>query len=263
MGGQIVERFCIAMLLFQAGFFLVVQFKIIDPWFFPATVFFPIFVFLGLIVSLFGFGIIVKSLLYRQSFRLELLMVCGLSVITFVSIQLTYGWENVDFKKANDYTTDIIDIPQFQQSKHERLHVKEVSPIWGFMDIPHTVSQADVGSIFLRLNGLDAKIVVKEATSNLGWLHVRYSITPRDGIRFNETHQFLAGNPGVNQRTDVVVRIVSTELGFSIVDIRSSSPGRRRDLGFNSLMIRKLANEIVTKAAVYRAAQDLNLIVWQ
>ena len=45
--------------------------------------------------------------------------------------------------------------------------------------------------------------------------------------------------------TDLAVRIVSDNAESSVVDIRSSSPGRRRDLDFNQRMIQKLAEEIV------------------
>ena len=40
------------------------------------------------------------------------------------------------------------------------------------------------------------------------------------------------------------MRVVSNNDGSSVVDIRSSSPGRRRDFGFNELMIRTLVDEL-------------------
>ena len=61
---------------------------------------------------------------------------------------------------------------------------------------------------------------------------------------FSETYELLAGNAGINQRTDFAVRVMSNNEGFSVVDLRSSSPGRRRDLGFNDLMIRQFAGEL-------------------
>jgi hypothetical protein len=38
--------------------------------------------------------------------------------------------------------------------------------------------------------------------------------------------------------------VVSLTGSSSVVDVRSSSPGRRRDLGFNELMIRNFTDEL-------------------
>jgi hypothetical protein len=51
----------------------------------------------------------------------------------------------------------------------------------------------------------------------------------------------LAGSP---RRTNLLVRVVSLTGSSSVDDIRSSSPGRRRDLGFNELTIRNFADEL-------------------
>ena len=260
MREQRVEKFCSAMLLMQAVFFLLVAFHIVDPWFFPATVFFIVFVLLGAMGAIIGLGMIVKSLVHRELFRPELLIVCGMAFFSVLFMQLHYGWQNLDFEKANDYSTDIVHVPQLQHTKHERLHVKEASPVWGFMDIPHKISQADTDSIDLPMNARDTKIVLNQAIARLGWVKSRQLTNPSDDTSFYEIHEFLAGNALTLQRTDLLVRIVSTNPGSSIIDIRSSSPGRRRDLGFNAFMIRKLASEILLLAPVYMGVQDSNLV---
>jgi hypothetical protein len=49
-------------------------------------------------------------------------------------------------------------------------------------------------------------------------------------------------------RTDVAVRIVTNNEGFSVVDIHSSASHSRRDIGFNELMILRLKKAILVVA---------------
>ena len=112
------------------------------------------------------------------------------------------------------------------------------------MDIPHVILKADIDTIFLLLSGLESKVIVKRAINKLGWRLVRYSDNTSAVDGFNQTYEIAGGNAGVNKLTDLEVRIVSDNAESSVVDIRSSSPVRRRDLGFNQRMIQKLAEEL-------------------
>jgi len=245
MARKIIEVFCTLMLLLQALCYLLVQYGIINSWFFPATVIFILTIILGGIGALSGVGLLIKQRGGDKPARPEAIMVFLMCMFSVVWVQVFYGWQFIfDLTAGNDYTTDIADVPQFQQSKHERLIVKEVSPIWGFMDIPHVILKADIDTIFLPLSGLESKVIVKRAINKLGWRLVRYSDNTSAVDGFNQTYEIVGGNGGVNQLTDLVVRIVSDNAESSAVDIRSSSPGRRRDLGFNQHMIQKFAEEL-------------------
>jgi hypothetical protein len=65
---------------------------------------------------------------------------------------------------------------------------------------------------------------------------------------FNETYLLRAGNPGIAGHTDVAVRVVTNNEGFSVVDIHSSASHSRRDIGFNELMILRLKKAILVVA---------------
>ena len=251
MVAKLVERCGIAVLFTQVAILVVGQAQIVDPWHAPITVVFTLITLLGAVGVGLGLVIIIKSLLYREPFCLELLLVCGLMCIMFLFVQFTYGWQNFDYKRANDYSTNIVNVPQYKLTKYERLHVKESSSLWAFMDIPHSIVKADTDSLVLPLSALESKIVLNQATAALDWVLVRHTTSISDGIGFSENYEFLAGNPGVAQRTDLLVRIASTKPGSSVIDIRSSSPGRRRDLGLNAFMIGKIASEISAKASQY------------
>jgi|TARA_B110000908_G_scaffold15139_1_gene17292 hypothetical protein len=251
MVAKLVERCGIAVLCTQVAILVVIQGQIVDPWHVPITVVFTLITLLGAVGVGLGLVMITKSLVYREPFRLELLLVCVLMCIMFLFMQFTYGWQNIDYKRGNDYSTDIVNLPQYKLTKYERLHVKETSSLWSFMDIPHSIVKADTDSIVLPLSALESKIVLNQATAALDWMLIRYTTNISDGINSSENYEFLAGNPELSQRTDLLVRIVSTEAGSSVIDIRSSSPGRRRDLGFNAFMIRKIAGEIAVKASQY------------
>ena len=119
-------------------------------------------IILGGIGALFGFGLLIKQRRDNKPARPEAIMVFLMCMFAVVFMQLFFGWQFVfDVTAGNDYSTDIADVPEFQQSKYERLNVKEVSPIWGFMDIPHVIRKADIDTIFLSLSGLESKIIVK------------------------------------------------------------------------------------------------------
>ena len=64
----------------------------------------------------------------------------------------------------------------------------------------------------------------------------------------NETYRVLASQGFTTLRSDLVVRIISSSKDYSLVDIRSSMPDMRRDLGFNELMIGELSIKIREQA---------------
>jgi hypothetical protein len=76
----------------------------------------------------------------------------------------------------------------------------------------------------------------------------RSSVTVSHSIGTTETYEFTAGLPGMVKRADLLVRVTSPSVGSSTIEIRSSSPGRRRDLGLNSFLIRRLATELLVMA---------------
>lgn len=256
MVAKLVERCGIAVLFTQVAIFLVIQTQIVDPWHVPITVVFTLITLLGTVGVCLGLVIIIKSLLYREPFRLELLLVCGLMCIMFLFMQFTYGWQNFDYKRANDYSTDIVNVPQYKLTKYERLHVKESSSLWAFMDIPHSIVKADTDSIELPLSGIDFQIVLKKVTAALGMRQVRSSVTVSDDIGIIETYEFSTGLSGMVKRVDLLVRVTSPSAGSSTIDIRSSSPGRRRDLGLNSFFIRRLATELLVMAGEPKNTQN-------
>ena len=122
------------------------------------------------------------------------------------------------------------------------------------MDIPHRILKSDFGSIVLPMSALEVKRVVNQVTNKLGWVLVRRIDNRSADQKFNDTYEFLGSHPIVKQRTDVVIRVVSNTADFSVVDIRSSSPGRRRDLGFNEAMIRMLSDELEASVVNDRVA---------
>lgn len=254
---KIVERFCIAMVLMQVVLAWDPRFTRDSLGDFPQGMIFVIFGLLGFISAVFGIGILLKQLINHQTMNVGLLLACGLTFSITVVVQISYGWQNFNFKKANDYSTDIVNPPQFQQTKHERLIIQDISSIWQFFDIPHKITKADIGSIVLPLSGLDSKIVLKRVIERSSWKLSSYSTSSSDGVDFSETYEFRGskGNP-VSQLTDLSVRIASTEAGFSVIDIRSSSRVRYRDLGANSNVIRQLTMDILMMAKQYKNAPN-------
>jgi len=166
-----------------------------------------------------------------------------------LGVQLLYGWQSIDLSAGNDYSTDTINPPQFNQSKHDRLHSQQMPSFWRFLDIPHKVLKSDTGSLVLPMSGLDSKIMIKQAINRLGWVFAGRMDDASTSEGFNETYLLRAGNPGIAGHTDVAVRVVTNNEGFSVVDIHSSSYHSRRDLGFNELMILRLKKEILVVAS--------------
>lgn len=249
MDGRIIKGFCISMVLLQFIFFGLVQSSVHhNPGYIPANLFLLLFSFCGGVGAIIGIGLCIKRKFNKISFGGEGLVIFLICLLSVLGVQLLYGWQSIDLSAGNDYSTDAINPPQFNQSKNDRLHSHQMSSFWRFMDIPHKVLKSDTDSLVLPMSGFDSKIMIKKAIYGLGWVFVRLLDDASASEGFNETYLLRAGNPGIAGRTDVAVRVVTNNEGFSVVDIHSSSSHSRRDLGFNELMILRLKNAILVLA---------------
>lgn len=248
---KIIEGFCVLIVLAQSLLYLGISFEMVDPWIFPSSVLFLGSVILGGIFGIVGIGLLIKRKFRGEAVRLQSVFVCSLSFVILVFVQALYGFQNIDFTKGNDYSTDVVDVPQYQFTKQQRLRSQKVIPLWSFMDIPHKILKSDSDSMVLPVSGLTSKIILKKALNDLGWLVTRRAVSTSKGGGFIETYEITGGLNGTPRRTDLAVRIVSDNGSFSVIDIRSSSPGRRRDLGFNEIMIQKLSEDIFKVATSF------------
>ena len=249
MDGKIIKGFCISMVLLQFIFFGLAQYSIHhNPWYIPANLFLVLFVFCGGVGAIIGIGLCIKRSFNKTPFGREGLVIFLTCLSSVISVQVFYGWQSIDLSAGNDYSTDAINPPQFNQSKHNRLRSQQMPLFWRFLDIPHKVLKSDTDSLVLSMSGFDSKIMIKQVINKLGWVFVRLMDNTSTSEGFNETYLLRAGNPGIAGRTDVAVRVVTNNEGFSEIDIHSSSSHSRRDLGFNELMILRLKKEILLAA---------------
>ena len=249
MDGKIIKGFCISMVLLQFIFFGLVQYSIHhSPWYIPANLFLLLFVLCGGFAAIIGICLCIKRNFNKTPFGREGLVIFLICLSSVISVQIFYGWQSIDLSAGNDYSTDAINPPQFNQSKHNRLRSQKMPSFWRFLDIPHKVLKSDTDSLVLSMSGFDSKIMIKQVINKLGWVFVRLMDNASTSESFNETYLLRAGNPGIAGRTDIAVRVVTNNEGFSKVDIHSSSSHSRRDLGFNELMILRLKKEILLAA---------------
>jgi hypothetical protein len=75
---------------------------------------------------------------------------------------------------------------------------------------------------------------------NSGWVVVRYEVSMSSSTGLREIFEFKAGLPLLQQHSGVIVRVVLRRHYSAVIDIRSSSPNKRVDLGFNNLLINKI-----------------------
>ena len=248
MHEKIIEGFCILMVLAQSLLYLGISFEVVDPWVFPSSVLFLGSVIVGGTFGILGIGLLIKRKLYGEVVGLQTLTVCSLPFVLLVLVQVLYGFQNLDFTKGNDYSTDVVDAPQYQFTKEERLRSQKVMFLWSFMEIPHQILKSETDSIMLPVSGLASQIILKKALNNLGWLVTRRVVSAPKGEGFRETYEVSGGLNGTPRRTDLAIRIVSANGTFSVIDIRSSSPNGRRDLGFNEIVIQQLTEDLVEVA---------------
>ena len=72
-----------------------------------------------------------------------------MNLIIVLFLQVSFGCQNLNLQKGNDYSTDIVDAPSHQLTTRERMTFKEASDVWGFLAIPHRILKADLDSITL------------------------------------------------------------------------------------------------------------------
>ena len=118
MDGKIIKGFCISMVLLQFIFFGLVQYSIHhSPWYIPANLFLLLFVFCGGVGAIIGIGLCIKRNFNKTPFGREGLVIFLTCLSSVISVQLVYGWQSIDLSAGNDYSTDAINPPQFNQSK--------------------------------------------------------------------------------------------------------------------------------------------------
>ena len=189
MDGKIIKGFCISMVLLQFIFFGLVQYSIHhSPWYIPANLFLLLFVFCGGVGAIIGIGLCIKRNLNKTPFGREGLVIFLACLSSVISVQLIYGWQSVDLSAGNDYSTDAINPPQFNQSKFGRLRFQQMPSFWRFLDIPHKVLKSDTDSLVLPMSGFDSKIIIKQVINKLGWMFVRLMDNASTSEGFNETY---------------------------------------------------------------------------
>ena len=239
-----IEAVLALLLIFQSGLYLIISFEIVDPWVFPTSILFLASCGLGAVFVCFGVCRLIQRALQGAAIRLHTALLLVLTVSLLGVIQGSFGFQNLNWKKGNDYSTNITDIPKFSLAKDERLRSTSTSALWGFMDIPQAILKSDTDSIVLPMSGLVTKRIVIKTLNKMGWRVVRRFDEIMDDVGFKEVYEIVGAMAGSPRRTNLLVRVVSVTGSSSVVDIRSSSPGRRRDLGFNELMIRNFTEEL-------------------
>jgi hypothetical protein len=232
------------LLIYQSVLYLIISFEFVDPWVFPTSVLFLGSCGLGAVFGVFGGFRMVQRVLQGEAIRPQTALLLVLTVSLLSVVQGSFGFQNLNWKKGNDYSTSITDIPKFSLTKDERLRSTNTSPLWGFMDIPQAILKSDTDSIVLPMPGLVTNRIVIKTLNKMGWRVVRRFDETMDDVGFKKVYEIVGAMVGSPRRTDLLVRVVSLTGSSSVVDIRSSSPGRRRDLGFNELMIRNFADEL-------------------
>ena len=246
---KIIGRFCLFIVLAQSLLYLGISFEIVDPSIFPDGRVFLGLTIAGVIFRVIGIGVLIKRIFYGEAVRIETILICSLSFAILALIQVLFGLQNIDFTNGNDYSTDVSDVPQYQFTKEQRPRSQKVIWLWSSMDVPHQTLKSDTDSMMLPVSGLASKIILKRSLNNLGWSVTRRALKAPKSARFSETYEVMGRLSGTPFRTELAIRIVSDNGSFSVIDIRSSFPGRRRDLGLNEIMIQKLSEDIFKVAA--------------
>ena len=259
-----IERLYIAMVVIPVLLLLDARITLwLTPHFPVATLIFGT-TLLGLIGAVGGLGIIIKRRLNRQAFRPELLIVCAALFFNAAVVQAKFGFQNVDLKNAHDYSTNIVNPPQFLQTKDQRQLVQTRSVrykqfvLFPLTPVSDEIFKADTDSIVLPLSGVDSKIVLKRVIERSGWSMTSYSVSSRDHIDFSETYNYHGYVALAKQRSSLAVSIISTQPGRSVIDIRVASRTGYRSLGASVLLIRQLASEILLLSQEFVLVQNLD-----
>lgn len=241
-----IESLCLAMIAAQSIIFWLSQSFILGNKILPFGTFVAPAI-LGFIVGIFGLGVIAKELLNRQPLRLQLLLPSGMCIACFAFYQVNLGWQNLDFRRGNDYSTDIINVPKYTISREHRLNFGETK-FWTLFEVFDKTLKADANSVTVPMSGLDTNRLIRKMALQSGWIGIRHKVLASDSTGLIETFEFKAGLLLLRQRSDVVIRVVSRQNYSAVIDIRSSSPTKRVDLGLNNMLINKITAKVLEMA---------------
>ena len=241
-----IEVCCTVTLLITASGLMANQYDWINSWWYPAGIL-MIPLFLGGVASFIGICLIAKSVWSRQPFRIELVFASGLNIFFVMMFQQGAGWQNIDFREGNDYSTDIASIPQHQFINNQVSSVKKAHP-WAAIQSSDVTLEASKGSILLPLSALESALIIRKATNVRGWFVTRNLVFSTDDTESIETFHLTARMPLLGHTCDVVVRSISEKLGSTKIDIRASWRNNKRDLGLNDVIINVLVKDILNEA---------------
>ena len=241
-----IEVFCTVTLLITASGLMANQYDWINSWWYPAGIL-MIPLFLGGVASFIGICLIAKSVWSRQPFRIELVLASGLNIFFVMMFQQGVGWQNIDFREGNDYSTDITSIPQHQFINNQVSSVKKAHP-WSAIQSLNVTLEASKGSILLPLSALESALVIRKATNVRGWFVTRNLVLSTDDTESIETFHLTARMPLSGHTCDVVIRSISEKLGSTKIDIRASWRNNKRDLGLNDVIVNVLVKDILNAA---------------
>ena len=241
-----IEVCCAATLLITVSFLMINYHGWVSSRWYPSGILI-IPLFLGGVAGFIGICLIAKSVWSRQPFRIELVFASGLNIFFVMMFQQGVGWQSIDFREGNDYSTDIASIPQYQFINNQMNSVKKAYLVSAIPSSNVTV-KADKGTISLPLSALASKRIIRKATHVRGWLITRYLVLSTDDIESIEIFQLTARMPLSGYRSDVVIRSISDKLGSTKIDIRASWLNNKRDFGLNNVIINVLTTDILNAA---------------
>ena len=241
-----IEVFCAVTLLMTASGLMANQHEWVNSSWYPPGVFL-IPLFLGGFAGVIGIFLIAKSVWSKQLFRIELLFASGLNIFFVIVFQQNIGWQNIDLREGNDYSTDIASIPQYQFINNQRDSVKKAYPLSAIQSSDVTL-KASTGSIFLPYSAPESARLIRKVVNIRGWSVTRRLVLSADNTESIEIFQFEARVPLIGHISDVVIRSIPDKLGSTKIDIRASWRNNKRDLGLNNVIIHTLTTDILNVA---------------
>jgi hypothetical protein len=116
-----IEAVLALTLIYQSVLYLIISFELVDPWVFPTSVLFLVSCGLGAVSGVFGGCRLVQHALQGEAIRPQTVLLLVLTVSLLSVVQGSFGFQNLNWKKGNDYSTSITDIPKFFLTKDERM----------------------------------------------------------------------------------------------------------------------------------------------
>ena len=194
-----IEAVLALLLIYQSVLYLIISFELVDPWVFPTSVLFLVSCGLGAVFGVFGGCRLVQRALQGEAIRPQTALLLVLTVSLLSVVQGSFGFQNLNWKKGNDYSTSITDIPKFSLAKDERLRSTSTSALWGFMDIPQAILKSDTDSIVLPMSGLVTKRIVIKTLNKMGWRVVRRFDETMDDVGFKEVYEIVGADGRITQ----------------------------------------------------------------